>query len=86
MGNSLLAIEPRSKDTFCENAIRDQLSRILMSSIFVQSEGLGHFLSVFPIQMRSLRERPERGAKAPNCFCGDARESGKGNYCGCFGR
>ena len=51
MGSSLLAVEPRSKDTFCENAIRDQLSRILMSSIFVQSEGLGHFLSVFRIQM-----------------------------------
>jgi len=78
MGNSLLAVEPGSKDTLCENAIRDQLSRILMSSIFVQSEGLGHFLSVFPIQMRSLRERPERGAKAPNCFRGERSRIGKG--------
>jgi len=44
MRNSLLAIEPRSKDTISEDAIRDQLSRILESSIFVQSERLGHFL------------------------------------------
>jgi hypothetical protein len=44
MGNSLLAIEPRSKDTISEDAIRDQLSRILESSIFVQSERLGQFL------------------------------------------
>ncbi len=44
MGNSLLAIEPRSKDTISETAIRDQLSRILESSIFVQSERLGQFL------------------------------------------
>jgi hypothetical protein len=44
MGNRLLAIEPRSKDTISEDAIRDQLSRILESSIFVQSERLGHFL------------------------------------------
>ena len=44
MGNSLLAIEPRSKDTISEDAIRGQLSRILESSIFVQSERLGHFL------------------------------------------
>ena len=44
MGNSLLAIEPRSKETISEDAIRDQLSRILDSSIFVQSERLGHFL------------------------------------------
>jgi TolB-like protein len=44
MGSSLLAIEPGSKDTISENAIRDQLSRILESSIFVQSERLGQFL------------------------------------------
>jgi hypothetical protein len=44
MRNSLLAIELRSKDTISEAAIRDQLSRILESSIFVQSERLGHFL------------------------------------------
>jgi TolB-like protein len=44
MGNSLLAIEPRSKHTISEHAIRDQLSRILESSIFVQSERLGQFL------------------------------------------
>ena len=44
MGNSLLAIEPRSKDTISEDAIRGQLSRILESSIFVQSERLGQFL------------------------------------------
>jgi len=44
MGNSLLTIEPRNKDTISENAIRDQLSRILESSIFVQSERLGQFL------------------------------------------
>jgi TolB-like protein/tetratricopeptide (TPR) repeat protein len=44
MGNSLSAIEPRNKDTISQNAIRDQLSRILESSIFVQSERLGQFL------------------------------------------
>jgi TolB-like protein/tetratricopeptide (TPR) repeat protein len=41
---SLLAIEPRSKDTIAATSIRDQLSRILESSIFVQSERLGEFL------------------------------------------
>jgi TolB-like protein len=44
MGNSFLAIEPRIEHTISEDAIRDQLSRILESSIFVQSERLGHFL------------------------------------------
>jgi hypothetical protein len=44
MGNGLPAIEPRNKDGISENAIRDQLSRILESSIFVQSERLGQFL------------------------------------------
>jgi TolB-like protein/tetratricopeptide (TPR) repeat protein len=44
MGNSLFAIEPRSKDTISEDAIRHQLFRILESSMFVQSERLGHFL------------------------------------------
>jgi TolB-like protein/tetratricopeptide (TPR) repeat protein len=44
MGNSLLAIEPGSKDAVSDDAIRDQLTRLLESSIFVQSERLGQFL------------------------------------------
>jgi len=44
MGNSLLPIEPKNKYTISDHAIRDQLSRILENSIFVQSERLGQFL------------------------------------------
>jgi hypothetical protein len=44
MGNSLLAIEPRNEDKISDDAIRDPLSRILESSMFVQSERLGQFL------------------------------------------
>jgi Predicted integral membrane protein len=38
------ASEPESNETICEDAIRDELSRILESSIFVQSDRLGRFL------------------------------------------
>ena len=44
MGNSLLPIEPKNKDTISNDAICHQLSRILENSIFVQSERLGQFL------------------------------------------
>jgi TolB-like protein/Tfp pilus assembly protein PilF len=44
MENSLLVIEPRTKHAISEDAIRDQLSRILQSSMFAQSERLGQFL------------------------------------------
>jgi TolB-like protein len=38
------ASEPESNETISEDAIRDELSRILASSIFVQSDRLGRFL------------------------------------------
>lgn len=38
------ASEPESYETISEDAIRDELSRILESSIFVQSDRLGRFL------------------------------------------
>jgi TolB-like protein len=38
------ASEPESNETISEDAIRDELSRILESSIFVQSDRLGRFL------------------------------------------
>ena len=44
MAKSLVAIEPKNKDTMSEDAIRDELSRILESSMFVQSDRLGRFL------------------------------------------
>ena len=44
MGNSLLAIEPKNKYTISKDVIRDQLSRILESSIFVRSKQFGQFL------------------------------------------
>ena len=40
----LFPSEPESNETISEDAIRDELSRILASSIFVQSERLGRFL------------------------------------------
>ena len=40
----LFAIEPESNETISEDAIRDELSRILESPIFVQSDRLGRFL------------------------------------------
>ncbi|WP_433968594.1 hypothetical protein [Tunturiibacter gelidiferens] len=40
----LFASEPESNETISEDAIRDELSRILESSIFVQSDRLGRFL------------------------------------------
>ncbi len=40
----LFASEPESNETIYEDAIRDELSRILESSIFVQSDRLGRFL------------------------------------------
>jgi TolB-like protein len=44
MGKKLVAIKPNSEDTVSEEAIRDELSRILDSSMFVQSDRLGRFL------------------------------------------
>ena len=44
MGRSPVANHTTSKDAISEQAIRDQLSRILESSIFIQSERLGRFL------------------------------------------
>jgi len=41
MVKSLLAIEPRSKDTISEDAIRDQLSRILGGTAFLACEESG---------------------------------------------
>ena len=41
---SLFASEPESNETISEDAIHDELSRILESSIFVQSDRLGRFL------------------------------------------
>ena len=38
------ASEPESNETICEEAIRDELYRILVSPIFVQSDRLGRFL------------------------------------------
>src|SRR5271168_4476461 len=40
----LFANEPESNETISEDAIRDEISRILESSIFVQSDRLGRFL------------------------------------------
>jgi TolB-like protein len=42
--NGFFASELEINDTICEEAIRDELSRILESSIFVQSDRLGRFL------------------------------------------
>jgi TolB-like protein len=44
MGRSPLAAHNTSKDAISERAIRDQVSRILESSMFIQSERLGRFL------------------------------------------
>jgi TolB-like protein len=44
MGNSLVVSEARNKDAISEEAIRDELARILESSMFVQSDRLGRFL------------------------------------------
>ena len=44
MGSSLVASEPLNKGTISHEAIRDELARILESSIFVQSDRLGRFL------------------------------------------
>ena len=43
VGKSVVASEPKD-DTISEDAIRDELSRILESSMFVQSDRLGRFL------------------------------------------
>ena len=43
VGKSVVASEPKD-DTISEQAIRDELSRILESSMFVQSDRLGRFL------------------------------------------
>jgi TolB-like protein len=44
MGKTLVASEPKDRDTISEEAIRDEVSRILESSMFVQSKRLGRFL------------------------------------------
>jgi len=44
MGKSLVVSEPEIKGTIPEEAIRGELSRILESSLFVQSDRLGRFL------------------------------------------
>jgi TolB-like protein len=43
-GNTLVASEAKTKDSISEEAIRDEVSRILESSMFIQSERLGRFL------------------------------------------
>jgi TolB-like protein len=43
-GKTLIASKAKNKDTISDEAIRDQVSRILESSTFVQSERLGRFL------------------------------------------
>src|SRR5579864_5236417 len=43
-GKTLVASKAKNKDTISEEAIRDEVSRILESSMFVQSERLGRFL------------------------------------------
>jgi hypothetical protein len=42
--NGLVATEPRSNDTISQEYIRDELCRILESSIFIQSNRLSQFL------------------------------------------
>ncbi len=44
MGKSLVVSEAKNKDAISEEAIRDELARILKSSMFVQSDRLGRFL------------------------------------------
>src|SRR5579859_6849813 len=44
MGNGLVVSEPQKENAISEEAIRDELSRILESSMFVQSDRLGRFL------------------------------------------
>ena len=44
MGNRSFLNEPQGKDAISEEAIHDELSRILESSMFVQSDRLGRFL------------------------------------------
>jgi TolB-like protein len=44
MGKSFVPSESRKEDAICEQSIRDELSRILESPMFVQSERLGRFL------------------------------------------
>src|ERR1700757_172522 len=44
MGKTLFASDPKDQGTIAEHAIRDELARILQSSIFVQSDRLGRFL------------------------------------------
>ena len=44
VGNSLLVSEAKNKGAISEEAIRDELARILESSMFVQSDRLGRFL------------------------------------------
>src|SRR5271155_3400277 len=44
MGNGSVVSGPQKKDAIPEEAIRDELGRILESSMFVQSDRLGRFL------------------------------------------
>jgi TolB-like protein len=50
------AVTRKSKDTISEEAIRDELSRILESSMFVQSDRLGRFLR-FTVETTLAGER-----------------------------
>jgi TolB-like protein len=43
-GNTVVASEAKNKESIPEEAIRDEVSRILESSMFIQSERLGRFL------------------------------------------
>jgi hypothetical protein len=61
MGNSLLAIEPRNKDTISKDAIRE-------SSVFVQSNRLGRFL-------RFTVETTLAGCPQPAKICRSASET-----------
>lgn len=44
MGKSHDAKEPGKEDIICERAVREELSRILENSLFIQSDRLGRFL------------------------------------------
>jgi hypothetical protein len=70
MGNSLLAIEPKNKDTISDDAIRDQLSRILENSIFVQSERLGQFLRFTVETTLESKAETQKSASPGTTFTG----------------
>ena len=57
MGTTLVASEHKSKETISKGEIRDQVSRILESSMFVQSDRLGRFLR-FTVEAKGTSSRP----------------------------